>query len=132
MKPTESASLLPSATYTTYAPQPNVTTQPASGRRYIPVDNEPSHCRSLSNYTPQKLTIYIQNRFPDGYPPRTPYILFLIACLLSITIYIVLIAKGMDLTYVGAVYVPLICFTTVGIHISLQKLCPKKSESLPA
>lgn len=132
MKPPESASLLESATYTIYAPQPNVTSIKSSGRRYIPVDNESSDCRSLFHYRPQKLTIYIQNRFPDGYPPRTPYILFLIACILSITIYIVLIANGMDLTYVGAVYVPLICFSAGGVHICLQKLCQKKSQILPA
>lgn len=132
MKTPESASLLPSAPYTIYTPQPDVTSQLTFGRRYIPVDNESSHCRSLSSYRPQRLTIYIQNRFPDGYPPRTPYILLLIACILSITIYVILIAEGMDLTYVGAVYVPLICFSAGGVHICLQTLCPKKSEILSA
>lgn len=127
----QSASLLPSDSFKTYTPQLNITSEASSGRRYVLIDHETAHCRGLSTYTPRKLTIYIQNRFPEGYPPKTPYILFAIACILSITIYVILTAKGMDLTYVGAVYVPLICLSTGGVHIALQKLCPKKSEILP-
>lgn len=132
MKPSESASLLPSTAYTIYTPQPNIASQPPSGRRYIPIDQETTQCRSLSHYTPQRLTIYIRNHFPDGYPPRTPYILFISACILSATLFIVLLTMDIDLTYVEAVYIPLICFTAGCVHICLQKLCPKKPEILPA
>lgn len=128
----QSASLLPSVNYRTYTPQPNITSEAAAGRRYVLIDSETSHCRNLSTYTSHKLTIYIQNRFPEGYPPKTPYILFAIACIVSIAIYVILIAEGMDLTYIGAIYVPLICLSAGGVHIAFQKLCPKKSEILPA